>query len=155
MTGKRYSDELETALGRPDASEMIRQIDAYADYFARGAGDWSDENADAFTEIVTCHHDDPDKALAYVVLAADRHDDERLLGQMGCGPLEDVLREPSEQLLMRIVAEARKSARFRWLLSNPFKVAISERAWDAISKFRITGPHEEPSADTLPPRQLN
>ena len=155
MSAKRYSDELERALARPDANTMIMQIDAYAEYFTRGAGDWPDDKADDFNEIVACHHEDPEKALAYVVIAASRSDDPAFLGYLGCGPLEDVLRDPSHGLLDRIVAEARKSARFRWLLSHPFKVAVSERAWEAIEKFRLTGPHEEPSEDTLPPCRVN
>ena len=129
---------------------MIQQLDAYADYFARGAGDWPDEYADDFEEIITCHFDDPERALAYVIIGASRTDDPVFLAQLGCGPLEDVLENPSPELLDRIVAEGRKSARFRWLLSHPFKVAVAERAWEAIEKFRITGPHEEPSYDTLP-----
>jgi hypothetical protein len=152
MPDKRYSDELERALARADAKKMIQQLDAYADYFAHGAGDWPDEYADDFGEIISCHFDDPEKAFSYVVLGASRSDDPEFLAQLGCGPLEDVLRDPSPDLLERIVAEARKSARFRWLVSHPFKVAVSDRAWAAIEKFRITGPHEEPPADTLPPR---
>jgi len=152
MSAQQYSDELERALSRPDADEMAQQLDRYAAYFAEGEGDWSDEDSEAFSEIVTCHHDDPEKALSYVIIAASRTDNAEFLGFLGCGPLEDVLRDPSAELLDRIVAEARKSARFRWLLSNPFKVAIAERAWEAIEKFRITGPHEEPSPDTLPAR---
>ena len=53
-------------------------------------------------------------------------------------------------MIQRIVAEARKSARFCWLLSTPFKVAVSESAWRAIEPFRITGHHEEPALDTMP-----
>ena len=155
MSSKRYSDELERALARSDSDRMIMQLESYAEYFARGAGDWPDDDADHFDEIVTCHHDDPEKALAYVVIAASRSDDPAFLGYLSCGPLEDVLRDPSVGLLERIVAEARKSARFRWLLSHPFQVAVSESAWAAIEKFRITGPHEEPSDDTLPPRRVN
>jgi len=48
MTGKGYSDELEQALARPDADKMIQQLDAYAEYFARGAGDWPDQYAEDF-----------------------------------------------------------------------------------------------------------
>ncbi|MGN6818570.1 MAG: DUF6869 domain-containing protein [Sphingomonas sp.] len=155
MTGKGYSDELQRALARPDVDAMIRQIDAYADYFERGAADRPDDRSDDFEEIITCYHDDPEKAFAYVIIAAARTDDAAFLAHFGCGPLEDVLRDPSSELLERIVAEARKSARFRWLLSNPFKAAIAEQAWQAIERFRITGPHEEPSLDLLPPRQVN
>ena len=152
MSKKSFSNELERSLARSDAGKLARQIDAYADYFAGGAGDWPHEWSDDFEEIATCHHDDPEKALSYVVLGAARTDDARFLGFLGCGPLEDILENPSAELLERIVAEARKSARFRWLLSNPFKVAIAAQAWDAIEKFRITGPHEEPRDESLPPR---
>lgn len=154
MGKSRYSDELERALARPDADDMCEEIDAYATYFALNRdGEWPEEYADAFLQITTCYHDDPDKAFAYVIVAAARSDDAAFLGLMGCGTLEDVLENPSAELLERIVAEARKSARFRWLLSNPFKVAIAPNAWDAIEKFRITGPHEEPPGEKLPPRR--
>jgi hypothetical protein len=153
MSGKAYHDELEGALARPDAELMERQLDAYATYMATGpSGAWPEEHEDAFSEIISCYHDDPEKAFAYVILGAARTDDARFLGLLGCGLLEDVLQNPSDELLERVVAEARKSARFRWLLSNPFKVAIAPRAWEAIERFRITGPHEEPAADKLPPR---
>lgn len=144
--------ELERALSRPDADAMIRLIDAFADHHADGGGTWPDEYAEDFGEIISCHHDDPDKALAYVVIAASRSDDAHFLRYLGCGPLEDALREPSGDLIARVVAEARRSARFRWLLSNPFKVAVSDAAWAAIEPFRSTGPSEETSLKTLPPR---
>lgn len=152
MGANTYSDELERALARPDANEMRRQLLAYASYFADDSGDWPEEYAEDFDEIITCHFDDPEKSFAYVVIAASLSDDARFLGLMGCANLEDVLCDPSPELLDRIVAEAGKSARFRWLLSNPFKIAIADRAWEAIEKFRLTGPHEEPADDTLPPR---
>lgn len=152
MSDKTYHDELEKALARPDADQMCRQLDAYAEHYQEGGGEWPEESADAFGEIILCYHDNPEKAFAYVVLGASRSDDAGFLAGLGCGPLENILEDPSEELLQRIVAEARKSSRFRWLLSNPFKVAIAERAWDAIERFRITGPHEEPAHDKLPPR---
>ena len=152
MSKKGYFDELQRALARPDADKLCRQIDDYAAHYANGDSDWPENLANDFDEIITCHFDDPEKALTYVILAAARTDDAEFLRYMGCGPLEDALRDPSEELLGRVVAEARKSARFRWLLSNPFKVAIADRAWSAIEGFRMTGPHEEPTLDTLPPQ---
>jgi hypothetical protein len=152
MSDKTYSDELERAAARPDADKMRRQLLAYAKYEAKGAGRWPDEVANDIDEIITCHFDDVEKAFAYVILAASQSDDPEFLALMACGNLENVLCDPSPEILDRIVAEARKSARFRWLLSHPFKVAIAPRAWEAIEKFRIAGPHEEPSADTMPPR---
>ena len=152
MGASSYRDELERALARPDADQMCRALDEYAAYHENSGGDWPDEPDDPFGDILTCHFDDTEKAFAYVILGAARSDNPAFLGLLGCGPLEDVLDDPSDDLLERIVAEARKSARFRWLLSNPFKIAIAARAWEAIEKFRITGPREEPSDDTLPAR---
>ena len=126
MSSKRYSDELERALARSDSDRMIMQLESYAEYFARGAGDWPDDDADHFDEIVTCHHDDPEKALAYVVIAASRSDDPAFLGYLSCGPLEDVLRDPSVGLLGRIVAEARKSARSVGFLATPSRLQLAK-----------------------------
>src|SRR5690348_10033389 len=98
MSQKRYSDDLERALARSDADKLIRQLEAYQTHFASGAGDWPDESDD-FDEINSCYMDDPEKALAYVVIAASRTDDARFLGLLGCGPLEDVLENPSAEML--------------------------------------------------------
>jgi len=129
---------------------MMQQLDECIDYNASPEGDWPNKD---LSDILVCHFDDPEKALAYVVLAASRTDDADFLCLMGCGPLENVLDDPSSELLDRIVAQARKSPRFCWLLSCPFEVAVAERAWKAIKQFRITGPHEEPPLDALPPRE--
>jgi len=152
VSNEIYSDELERALARTDARHMCRQLDAYAEYYQNGCGEWPEEASDAFSEIISCHHDDPEKAFAYVILGSSRSDHPGFLRGLGCGPLENVLSDPSDDLLQRTVAEAHKSDRFRWLLSNPFKVAIAARAWDAIERFRITGQHEEPADEELPSR---
>lgn len=131
---------------------MRQQLLTYADYNAKGARDWPEESADDFHEIIASHFDDPEKSFAYVIIAVSQSDDAKFLGLMACGNLEDVLHDPSPELLERVVAEARKSARFRWLLNHPFKIAIADRAWSAIEPFRITGPHEEPSPDIMPSR---
>jgi hypothetical protein len=132
---------------------MCRQLDTYAEHYECGGKGWPEEFDDAFDDISSCYRADPEKAFAYVILGASRSDQPEFLRALGCGPLEDILRDPSKELLERIVVEARKSARFRWLLSNPLKVAVAARAWDAIEKFRVTGPHDEPSDEILPPRQ--
>ncbi|KQN18633.1 hypothetical protein ASE83_10215 [Sphingomonas sp. Leaf32] len=102
------------------------------------------ETDEGIGDILSCHHDDPDRALAYVILGATRSDDPGFLTGLGCGPLEDVLRNPSNDLLAGVVAEARRSAGFRWLLGCPFQAAIAAKAWDAFRKFHMTGPHAQP-----------
>jgi hypothetical protein len=68
-----------------------------------------DTYTEDFSEIMSCFIDDPEKAFSYVVIGASRSDDAAFLALLGCGLLEDVLRDPSDELLERIVAEARKS----------------------------------------------
>lgn len=129
VSKKPHLDELEVALARPDVDQLCQNIDAYIRYGANeGSGEWPEEHAEGFGEIISCAHDDPDKPLAYVVLAASRTDDAGFIAPLACGPLEDLLRDTSDELLDRVLAEARKSARFRWLLSHPFKVAIAPKA---------------------------
>ena len=150
-----YSDEMNRVLARPDAEKLIRQVEQYANWNIEvGVGEWPEADSDDFSEILMALFHDPsgDTTLAYVVIAVDRVDDADFLRLMGCSLLEEVLYRPTDQMLERIEAEARKSARFRWLLSCPFKRAVSEQAWNAIAKFRITGPHEEPGLDTFPKR---
>lgn len=143
-----YADELSIALELPDIEALVRKIDNYMRHYK----DWPDELADDCSEVLMSGYDDPNAALAYLALAIERCDDVEFLALMACGTLEDLLRDPSPETLERVVAEARKNPRFRWLLSHPFKVAVSAEAWEAIKPFRITGEHEEPPFDTFPAR---
>lgn len=139
-------------MARPDADALLELVAAYDRYFAEtgGDGEWPDQWAETFGDALDWPMTDPAKALAYAVLAAGHSQNPGFIGVIACGPLEDILREPSKDMIQRVVAEARKSARFRWMLSHPFKIAVSEAAWDAIEPFRITGPHEEPTHETMP-----
>jgi hypothetical protein len=149
MPDESFSSELERALA-PDVEKLIRQIDAYAAHIATGDNEWPEDHADDFCEILDSHRDDVEKALAYVVLGANRSDNADFVNVLGCGTLEDILRSPTDELLDRIVAEARRSPRFRWMLNSPYEVAVSKAAWKAIEPFRQTGPHEEPQLETMP-----
>ena len=155
-----YANELERALARPDAKKLLRQSDRYIAYWESTAGDREvrDDEFEDFDEVFGSGLPDyrgfydPDKGMAYISIAVFKSDDPQTLAFYGVQILEDLLRDPSDELLERVVAEAHRSPRFRWMLSNPYKVAVSEKAWEAIKEFRITGPHEEPAFDTLPPR---
>lgn len=146
------SNGLQRALNRPDSASMIKHIDVYAQGYSLDPSERSSEWYDAFEQIHHCYHDDPHKAFDYVLIAEWRSDDARFLASIGCGPLEDILCNPSPDLLQSVVEEAQISARFCWLLSHPFKHAIADVAWEAIKGFRSTGPGDEPPLDTLPPK---
>jgi hypothetical protein len=61
MRPDTYVGELERALARPDAGEMCRQLDDYAEHQEKGGGRSSEKVPDAFDEIITCYHDDPER----------------------------------------------------------------------------------------------
>jgi hypothetical protein len=147
---KTFSDELARAMARDDFHQLASDLDLYARWTATPNANWADEEEDTVFGMMDVHRFDPEKALAYLALAMSRFDDAKFLALLACGMLEDLLRSPSEEILQRVVDEARKSARFRWMLSHPFKVAVPSNAWEAIKMFRLAGPHEEPAHGTLP-----
>jgi hypothetical protein len=147
MADKQFANELERALARPDAEELARHIRVYHEHFRAGLPEWTDENAKALDAIFNASLDDPDKTLAYVMLAASESDDDEFLGFVSCGPLENVLCKPSKETLDRVVAEARKTPRLRWMLSIPFPHALAPEALAAIKPLLVDADKEP-----LPPR---
>ena len=152
MAEESFPNEIERALARPDADKLVRQIDLYIAYDRSGAGDWPDDISDDLAEVLDADSRDPDKALAYVMIGLTRTEDAGFIGFLGASLLENSLESCSQEFLDRVTNEAKTNPRFRWMLSFPYRVAISEPAWEAIKEFRITGEHEEPSADTIPSR---
>jgi hypothetical protein len=151
MSDKSFSNELQRALARPDIADLQRQTRVYYEHCQRGFHEETDENADDIDAVCASNFADPEKALAYVILAAANYDDGEYLAFIGAGLLENLLRDPPTDILERIVAEARKTPRFRWLLSVPYRIAIAKSAWDAIKEFRLTPGNAEPLPETLPP----
>jgi hypothetical protein len=147
MSEKSFSNELERALGRPDSDELARQIDVCHDHYRAGLPEWTDQTSADLGAIADASLDDPDKTLAYVMLAASRYDDADFLGFVACGPLENMLVNPSPDVVERVVTEARKTPRFRWMISIPFRHALAPEALEAIRPLLVDADKEP-----LPPR---
>jgi hypothetical protein len=147
MADKSFANELDRALARPDADELARHIQVYHDNFRGGLRESREADAEALEAIFNASLDDPDKTLAYVMLAAAQSDDDEFLGFVSCGPLENILRKPSEDILNRVVSEARKTPRLRWMLSIPFPHALAPEALEAIKPLLVDADKEP-----LPPR---
>lgn len=149
MSEKSYFNELQRALARPDIDELRQHLDTYHRHTGKDA-DWPDE-ADAHMEAVMCAHwGDPEIALAYVVLAMAEYDEPDFLGSMSAGLLEDLLRQPTREFLDRIITEARKTARFRWMLSIPYPHAMPDWVWERVKEFVLEDVDNVP----LPPRPV-
>jgi hypothetical protein len=149
MADKSFSNELQRALARADADEMMRQTQTYYVNFKAGLPGWDETNEDGLQAITTAYFHDPEKTLAYVMLAAANFDDPEFLGFVAAGSLEHLLNNPSTEMLERIVTEARKTPRFRWMLSGVWLHAIAERArkpvQDAVGGWTLDN-------EPLPPR---
>jgi hypothetical protein len=135
MVQDSYRDELAKTLARPDAKALQDTIGVYHQFAAldgKAAQLFYDDNHGAI-DAVMLSADDPNNAFAYLALATHMFDEPAFLMFMAAGPLENLLGDAPPEVLGRIVAEARKSARFRWMLTGVFLHAISEDARFAIT----------------------
>jgi hypothetical protein len=136
MSDKSFSNELQRVLARSDVTELVLNLDDYRRYMAQVAANEPNpgeyEHDGNLLEV-----QDPrnaDLALAYVILSGSRYDDPHFLGVMAAGPLEDLLRDPAQEILDRVITEARKTPRFRWMLSGVWLHAIAERAREPVQE---------------------
>jgi hypothetical protein len=149
MGEKTFSNELQRAQARTDASELVRDLDDYYRFHREimGEGRFQGVTGGNHCRVMDAHWDDPDRGLAYLALAMSRFDDTSFLGVLAAGLLEDLLRDPTPEILNRIMAEARKTARFRWMLSGVWLHVIAERARTAVGGAIGNSSIEQP----LPP----
>ena len=150
MAHKGYEDELIRADARPDALKLRRMVAVYHEYYhtyGKAKEAFLDQHIDDI-EAFQFAYDDPDRRLALVALCASIYEEPEFFFLVAAGPLEDILRYPDEGILARVVAEARKNARFRWMLTGVYLHAISDTARPEI--IRAIGTMTE--ADPMPPR---
>lgn len=150
MTRSTYNDELMRALGRPDAGELRNAVTAYQQY-SKLKGKVKDayfSECSALLELFYSTADDPDLGMALVSLSASMYDDPHFLFLVAAGPLEDMLHNPTREVIDRIVAESRKNARIRWMLTGIYMHAISDEARPKIVAAIGTMTDDHP----MPPR---
>jgi hypothetical protein len=134
VTGNAFTNEIERAVARPDVQEL-RQV--LAEYFAWHQADRQNQSSEHLPiDPIIYDPSDADRSLALVALAMTEYDDPAFLGLVAAGPLEDILvfRPYSEELAQRILDEARKTARFRWMLSGVWLPAIDSAYADVLTE---------------------
>lgn len=152
MTRSTYHDELMRALGRPDVGELQTAVSSYHTY-----SELKGKEREAYfnecpapLELFFSTADDPDLGMALVALSASMYDDAHFLLLVAAGPLEDILGKSSREVIDRVVAEARKNARFRWMLSGIYLHAVSDEARPKIAAAIGTVTDSDP----VPPRSV-
>ncbi len=144
MISKAYKSELAFALARPDIEELKRVVDAYRNWDASV----SDDYPDACDRFMDSYHAEPEVGIAFVMIAAAEYDDVQFLGLVAAGLLENLLCDGSTEITQRILVEARKSARLRWMLSGVWYDSVPPETAAAAQK--LIGSMMQ--GDVLPPR---
>lgn len=144
-----YRDELTRALEREDVAALRERLLRYHSY-GKLSGTERAQLAKNFdvVKFIDLSLDDPDLGLAIVALAAAMFDDPQFLFLMAAGPLENILRFYRREVVDRVVAEARKNTRFRWMLTGVFLHAIAEEARPMI----VSAIGTMTEFDPMPPR---
>lgn len=91
---------------------------------------------------------DPDRALAFVILAAATYDDPEYLFLTAAGPLEEILGKADPATLKRVANEARRTPRFRWMLTGLFLHAVRD---DAVRRVIADAIGDVRGSDPMPP----
>lgn len=157
MSSDGFNNELARALARPDIDELRESLEVYYQWNQRRRGshvdedDWPDGLDLWFTDA------DRDRALALIALAMASSDDEEFLVLVACGLLESTLSHGpaidkiplSEEFLQRIVVEARRTPRFRWMLSAMWTTGMPQNEAKLIADAVGSASCE---TDPLPPR---
>jgi len=90
--------------------------------------EWSSD-ADAFYGLL---HDEPDKALSAIFCAMQLTDDQRVLGGLAAGPLEDFLGVHGEEYVDAFHTLALEHRRLREVLDGVWQGAMPKRVWHRI-----------------------
>lgn len=163
--------ELQRALARHDKDWLLRCVGVYRQWSGYGDAEIgaakeddqpcsmdADDDEPWYDELNPWFEmGDPDRGLALVALAMANYDDVGFLVLISCGMLEDIVShypaatgEPLRQdILARIVDEARRTARFRWMLSAVWTYGCTEAVAAAIKQAVGTVNVDN---DPLPPR---
>jgi hypothetical protein len=115
---KSFQNELERASSRPDANKLLMILKEYARWHDDGC---PQGETDHILDDWIFNDSDKERSLALVILAMANFDDPGFLGLVAAGPLEDIFfagAEVPEEIMARIEDEARRTPRFRWMLSG-------------------------------------
>jgi hypothetical protein len=110
MSRQQFTSELARAYDRSDRAEIERHAELYHRYCETGSEQsFYDEHSEDLDAWMDLGYADPERALASVMIAAATYGSSASLGMVAAGLLEDLLREPSPEMLDRVFAEAKDS----------------------------------------------
>ena len=145
---KSSETELERALSRTDATQLLNIVTEYS----RWHGDGCPGDSDHILDDWLFDHSDKERSLAMVSLAMANFDDPGFLGLVAAGLLEDIFfagADVPDEIMVRVEEEARRTPRFRWMLSGVWTSSFRPQFADRVIRAVGTASLE---TDPLPPR---
>lgn len=152
MSKQCYDSELARASSRPDIDKLRQSLAVYYEWSTSNHKDayWSDDLDIWFS------WDDADRSIALVMLALSSYDDEKFLAVVSSGLLESTLcrhdsTDPcADDIVERVIVEARKTLRFRWMLSGVWTNDAMKP--DHVEDIKRAVGSANLNKDPLPPR---
>lgn len=80
----------------------------------------------------------PQECWDVVMKVFSETDDEWVLTNLGAGPIESLLARHADKIVPLLESEARKSERFRGVLSNVWKNLMSDEVWQRLQATRTS-----------------
>lgn len=162
MSQQSFTNEYQRVLSRPDLSELRAAL-LSAQKFVNRQTDGAEDDPDDLGFDLIYTPEDPELLLAISVLAIAEFDDPGLIGFIAAGPLEDIFMLSAKGLhggtaadpdliaglLVRIEDEARKCARFRWMLSGVWTTSFKP---EQARRIQLAVSDADMNVDPLPPR---
>jgi hypothetical protein len=111
------------------SSPEIREL---AEAWITKSGAWSSDD-DALYQIL---HSEPDRALAAIFAAMQLTEDQKVLGQLAAGPLENFLGIHGKQYLAVFHALALEYRRLREVLDGVWQGAMPKDVWHQIETLK-------------------
>jgi hypothetical protein len=97
-------------------------------WITKPAGEWSSDDE----ALYGIFHQEPDRALAAIFAVMQLTDDQRVLGGLAAGPLEDFLGAHGEAYLDVMHTLALQHRRLREVLDGVWQGAMPQRVWHRI-----------------------
>ena len=110
----------------------------------------------SFLCLFTLVQDDPERAFEVILHMVERAQTKDNAIDIGCGDLEDLIATHGAAFVDRIETLARRSPRFRWVLSGVWPQGKADTpVWARIAALQAAGPHMDRGDDLPPPDGLN
>ena len=118
---------------RPSSAKYEEWINAYIAAYAEGVE--HDPSNWAIQEFINISFDDPETSWHAILDILSRKPNERVIGALSAGPLEDIVELNGEDFIERIESHANENPVFRHLLGGVWESG-SKEIWKRVEKAR-------------------